>query len=255
MVARTVGVCLAFYAAYSYYKKGWVESVHKIVAAVIVLEAVYLISILPTAWIGPDVNDIVLIPEATIPSLVEGLILPIPLLMLAARLRWPGKAGSTAKWACLSAVTYIFALFVRFEGQWIGTIVQTDKYTFFFGGFPYFGVSYIRDYPGNLLSFALTTLGLPLLMMYVLWVFLPSLKEINFRKVGLALTLTGLYFMLSFFLLYALPESLVGGKSIWSQFFSGHNVDLWMLALPIVGIPLMFSSGNNKSEQSDEAKI
>jgi hypothetical protein len=54
------------------------------------------------------------------------------------------------------------------------------------------------------------------------------------------LTLLGVYFIISFFLLYALP-GLVGEKSIWSSFFTGHNVDLWMLALPIIGIPLMFS--------------
>jgi len=259
LVARTVAAALALFSTYRYYSEGWTSRLRNLIGATVVLEAVYLISIIPTAWIGPDVGDIVLIPEATIPSLFEAIFVPIPLLILAARLRWPGKAGTALRWAGVSGVMYIWALFVRFFGQWVGTFIQTEKYTFFFGGFPYHGLNYVLDYPVNMFSFLLTIVGLPLIALYLLAVSLPAIRNVgarvNLRKIGLVLTLTGLFFMLSFFLLYALPESVVGGKSIWSQFFSGHNIDLWMLALPIVGIPLMLGSDGIKTEQTDKPKL
>jgi hypothetical protein len=255
LTIRTVGVALAIFAAYSYFRKGWVSSVRIMVGAVVILEAIYLISIIPTAWVGPDVNDFVLIPEATIPSLFEAIFVPIPLLMLAIRLRWQGKSGTVAKWAALSGFTYILALFVRFTGQWIATFIQTEKYTSFFGGFPSHGIAYVLDYPLNMLSFVLTVVGLPLLAIYLLATSLPAIRNtgarLNAHRIGFVLTLLGLYFIVASFLLYALPW-YVGEKSIWSSFFIGHNVDLWMLALPIIGIPLMFSeNGEQQTGQTN----
>ena len=252
LVVRTVAAGLAIYAANGYFSKGWTLGVRRMVGAIIVLEAIYLISIIPTAWIGPDVSDIVLIPEATIPSLFEAIFVPIPLLILAARLKWPGKTGTAFRWACISGIMYIWALFVRFVGQWIGTFIQTDLYTWFFGGFPYHGFSYVLDYPVNMFSFLLTAVGLPIIAIYLLLVSMPAIRNLtgmlSIRKIGLVLTLVGVYFMLSLFLMYAMPESVVGGKSIWNQFFAGHNVDLWMLALPIVGIPLMFGANDGDKQ-------
>ncbi len=249
LVARTIGSAFAVYAAVRFFRKGWSSFVRNIVIGVVVLEAVYLFSILPTAWIGIDVSDPILLPEATIPSLFEGILVPLSLLMLAVRLRWPGKAGTTAKWACISGVMYIMALFVRFTMQWIATFVQTEKYTTFFGGFPAYGVSYIANYPLNMMTFIVTVIGLPLLIMYALGltfdVGASSPEKVwskeNLRKLGLALTLVGVYFAVCLFPLYALP-AYVGDKSIWASFFTGHNIDLWMLALPIVGVPMMLNS-------------
>ena len=102
LTVRTVGVAVAIFAAYSYFRKGWTSTVRIMVVAAIILEAVYLISIIPTAWVGPDVNDFVLIPEATIPSLFEAIFVPIPLIILAIKLRWQGKPGTATKWAAIS---------------------------------------------------------------------------------------------------------------------------------------------------------
>ena len=253
LLLRTIAAVLAIVAFAIYYREGWTGRVRTIFGAFITLEAVYLISILPTAWIGPDVSDVVLIPEATIPSLFEGIAVPITLLITAARLRWPGKAGTAARWACISGVLYIFALWIRFFGQWIATFIQTEKYTTFFGGFPAHGFSYVLDYPLNMLNFIITAVGLPLIAIYLLIISLPTIRNlgthVEMHKIGLVLTLLGAYFMVSFFLLYAFPAN-IGENSIWKAFFTGHNVDLWMLALPIAGIPIMMRSDNkNKQEE------
>jgi hypothetical protein len=254
LLLRAIAAIIATVAFAIYYRKGWTGRVRNLFGAFIALEAIYLMSILPTAWIGPEVGDIVLIPEATIPSLFEGIVVSIPLLITAVRLRWPGKAGTAARWACISGVLYIFALWVRFFGQWIATFIQTDLYTYYsYGGFPAHGFSYIIDYPLNMLNFIITAVGLPLIAFYLLIISLPAIRnlgtQIDMRRVGLVLTLLGAYFLISFFLFYAFP-AYVGEKSIVKSFFTGHNVDLWMLALPIAGIPLMLRSKNkNKQEE------
>jgi hypothetical protein len=256
LTVRTLAAILAIIAVVKYSRGGWNLGIAKMVGAVIVMEAIYLISNIPQAWVGPAVNDFVLIPETTIPALVDALLVPIPLIILAIRLKWPGKIGSAIRWACVAGVIYIMALWVRLTGQWIGTFIQTEKYTTYFGGFPAHGIDYLLNYPLNMLSFILTVIGLPLLAIYLLKISLPAIRNTgarpDIRKIGLVVTLLGAYFMIALFMLYALPD-FVGGKAIWSSFFTGHNVDLWIFALPMVGIPLMLRS-EDKIERTEQTQ-
>jgi hypothetical protein len=244
---RMVGATLSIVAAAKYFRNGWTHSLSKLLCAIVALEAVYLFSIIPTAWVGPDVGDFVLVPEATIPSVFEAIFVPIPLLMTAIRIRWP-KPGAAMRWAAISGVMYVFALFVRFSGQWIATFIQTPLYTTFFGGFPAHGFSYVLNFPLNMFSFLLTVVGLPLIALYVLSISLPVIRKKialpNLQHVGLALTLIGAYFMITYFILYAFPAAYIGEKSLWGSFFTGHNLDLWMIVLPVLGVALMFSDAN-----------
>ena len=261
LIARNIGIILAFICAAMYFSKAQKSRIRSVLAAAIVMEAVYLISIIPTAWVGPNVGDFVLVPEATIPSLFEAIFVPIPLFVLAYRLRREGKPGTVARWGCISGIMYIFAIWIRFLMQWVATIVQTPVYTnppginpsnFF--GFPGYGWSYLLNFPLNMLSFILTAVGLPLVAVYLLYSSLPAIRTLGarvpVRKVGFALILVGAWFMIAFFVLYALP-GYVGAKSIWATFFTGHNVDLWMLGLPIVGIPLAFGSDSKPMPKHD----
>jgi|WetSurMetagenome_2_1015567.scaffolds.fasta_scaffold21363_6 hypothetical protein len=242
LTLRAAGAALAVFTAVFYFRDGWNDTVRRLLGVVIVFEAIYLILMIPTAWVGPDVGDFVLVPEASIPAIFEAIFVPIPLLITAASLRWKGKTGTALRWASLSAVMYVFALFVRFTGQWIAVFIQTPIYTTFFGGFPSHGTSYILNYPLNMVSFLLTVVGLPLLAIFALITLLPVILRlgvpISLHSVGFALTLLGAYFGVAFFALYAFP-GFVAEKSIWSSFFTGHNVDLWMFGLPAIGIPLM----------------
>jgi hypothetical protein len=252
VIARNIGIVLAIVCAAMYFSKAHMSRIRSVLAAAIVMEAVYLISIIPTAWVGPNVGDSVLVYEATIPSVFEAIFVPIPLFILAYRLWREGKPGTVARWGCISGVMYIFAIWIRFLMQWVATIIQTPVYTnppgvnpsnFF--GFPSHGWSYLLNFPLNMLGFILTAVGLPLVAVYLLYYSMPAIRnlgaQVPTRKVGLALILVGAWFMIEFFFLYALP-GYVGAKSIWATFFTGHDVDLWMLGLPIVGIPLLFRS-------------
>ncbi len=36
----------------------------------------------------------------------------------------------------------------------------------------------------------------------------------------------------------------VGGWSDWYAWFLGHNMELWMMAIPLVGVPLLFKKSS-----------
>jgi hypothetical protein len=62
--------------------------------------------------------------------------------------------------------------------------------------------------------------------------------EVDLRKVGVVITGFGLYYDLTYLLW--LLFGMVGGSNIWHNFFIFHNVDQWMLGLPLAGLPLLF---------------
>ena len=99
-------------------------------------------------------------------------------------------------------------------------------------------------YPQNLLSVALTTVGLLTLTIYSAYVTAKyakteTLQELNLRPIGVITTGLGLFFLWNY-----LTWIFVGGDYLWSSWFAwflGHNLDLWMLSLPLLGLPMLFS--------------
>jgi hypothetical protein len=65
-----------------------------------------------------------------------------------------------------------------------------------------------------------------------------SWRQLDFGKIGAVVTLLGLYFA-GVYLLWIVAGS-VGGWSAWHAWFLGHNVDIWLMTLPAVGLPLLF---------------
>ena len=65
-----------------------------------------------------------------------------------------------------------------------------------------------------------------------------SLAKLNIRTVGLIVTLVGLYFGVHYVMWIFLGS--VGGLGSWYAWMSGHNLDLWAMSLPIVGVQLLF---------------
>jgi hypothetical protein len=66
------------------------------------------------------------------------------------------------------------------------------------------------------------------------------------RIAGVVISALGLYYF-GTYLQYILFGN-VGGWSSWNAWFLGHNVDLWVMSLPLVGLPLLFYGG--KSEET-----
>jgi hypothetical protein len=65
-----------------------------------------------------------------------------------------------------------------------------------------------------------------------------SLAKLNLRTVGVIVTLVGLYFGLHYVMWIFLGS--VGGWGSWYAWILGHNLDLWAMSLPFVGLPLLF---------------
>jgi len=66
-----------------------------------------------------------------------------------------------------------------------------------------------------------------------------SLQELNLKPVGVIILGLGLFFLWNY-----LTWIFFGGDHVWSSWYAwllGHNMDLWMLSLPLVGLPLLFN--------------
>ena len=203
---------------------------------ILFLEALYFIlGFLPAVWVegipGSFHFSISKLFEVGIPSLVDAVAIPIVLSLLILSLNPNKPANRPIKWGLIAGTVYLFAFWVSNAGNWIGEVITK-------------GLGYITDYPVNMLSFILTTVGLFLLTAYIAnltWktTKLGQLYSVSLRKIGIILTALGLY--LTFILLLWFIFGSVGGWGSWYAWFLGHGyLDLWGLTLPFVGLPLLF---------------
>jgi uncharacterized membrane protein YqhA len=94
-----------------------------------------------------------------------------------------------------------------------------------------------------MLNFILTTFGLVALAIYAAYFTKKSsgvqtLQELKLKTVGAIITALGMFFLWNY-----LTWIFFGGNYLWSDWFAwflGHNLDLWMLSLPLIGLPLLF---------------
>lgn len=248
IILRTVAALLAISAAGSFLNSGWSSRTAKLVMAAVVLEGVYIISYFPGAGVGPQTGDWVTTVEATFSTIVEVFLVPIPLFMLAFKLRkGTNSFAEVLKWGSIAGVAYIFVFWIKFTMQWLATFIATAaNFTLYDPGA---GLRYVLNYPSNMLMFLLTTVGLFLLALLLLWFVLPLIRKIpgakpNLRGIGLVLTLLGGYFI-TIIVLHAVLGP-VGGISLFTDYFNYMNVDRWMVILPVLGVPLMLTPKNRE---------
>jgi hypothetical protein len=134
------------------------------------------------------------------------------------------------KWGLIAGTLYVFVFWINNTCMWIATLMVK-------------GTGYLTAYPENLLSFALTTIGLLALAVFTAYftktsIGTETLEKLNLRTIGAIITVLGLYFLWNY-----LTWIYFGGDHLWSDWYAwflGHNLDLWMLSLPLVGLPLLF---------------
>jgi len=168
--------------------------------------------------------------ENDIPVAVQSIALPIVLAILFFNLTPKKAATSGIKWGLISGTVYIFVFWLNNAGNWIAAVMVK-------------GVDYISLYPANLFSFTLTVIGMLLLALYTAYFSKKSIgkrdfTQLNLRTVGVIMTTFGLYFDVIYVLYLFLGP--VGGWGLWYAWFTGHNLDLWLLALPMAGLPFLF---------------
>jgi hypothetical protein len=230
---RTVGGLIAVITAMFYLVKRDLSESEALMSLryIVIFEAAYwlsfLFSIIPNAWSPLTTMTI----ENNIPVTVESIALPIVLIILFFNLT-PKKASTGGiKWGLISGTVYIFIFWLNNACNWIAAVFWVK------------GVDYLTLYPANLFSFLLTTVGLLLLALFSAYFSIKSIRKrdftkLNLRTVGIIITTFGLYFDIIFVMYLFLGA--VGGWGLWYQWFTGHNLDLWLLALPMAGLPFLF---------------
>jgi hypothetical protein len=228
---RTAGGFVAFVTSLFYVTKRGLSKPEALTALrfIVAFEAVYwfslFFSILPSAWVRLDLFTLV----NNVPCTVESIALPVVLGILFVKLT-PEKAGSSGvKWALISGTVYIFVFWLNNTVNWVMAVLVK-------------GVDYLLLFPANLFSFGLTTLGLLGLTLFVAVFSWRSIMKgdygnINLRTIGWVVTCFGLYFIIIFVMYLFLGA--VGGWGTWYAWFMGHNMDLWLMVLPLAGLPLM----------------
>jgi hypothetical protein len=174
--------------------------------------------------------------ESTLPVLIESVGIPLVLVKLFFELNPNKPLRGAIKWSLIAGVVYVFVYWVNNTGNWFGAIGRK-------------GWEYVTAYPDHIFSFGLTSIGLLVLTLYAVYfakksIGAGSLAELDLRKVGVIVTAIGLYFLV----LYVMWLFL-GTDAKWSTWYAwllGHNMDLWVLSLPLIGVPLIFGEKPSK---------
>jgi hypothetical protein len=261
LIARTAAGIVAVAAVALYLKKGIASgSTRKVLQFILVAEAIYWLSLLlsgiwgllPIEWaygVGPGAPTGLhwsagFVIETGLPCIVESIMAPIVLLKLVYELRPSRPPKNAIKWALIAGFAYIFVFWLDNTGNWI--------YQAFYSRKP---IEYLTTNPVNILNLILTTVGLLAIGIYAAYYAkksagTESIDKLKLRPLGAIITLVGLYFLWNY-----LTWIFFGNNALWSDWFAwflGHNMDLWVLAIPMVGLPLLLSQKPSEKTESTE---
>jgi hypothetical protein len=238
---RTVGSLMAVIAVlfYVFNRELSKPEAYMTIRWILVAETVYWLGLfLSGVWgIFPTSNDFVseilgwlFVIETGIPCLIESVVIPAVLIKLFFALNPNKPAKDAIKWALISGAAFVFVFWLDNTANWVAAIMEK-------------GDAYMTSYPVNSFSFLLTVVGLLLLTLYTVNFALKSigtknLSELDLRKVGVIVVGLGLYFDV-IYIMWLLFGS-VGGWGTWYAWILGHNMNLWLLSLPLAGLPLLF---------------
>jgi hypothetical protein len=172
-----------------------------------------------------------------LPVLVESIVLPIILFILTYKLNPNKPLKGAIRWGMVTGTFYIFLFWLLNTTIWISVVDEPGK-----------GIAYLTSTPQYLASFVLSAFGLLLLGIYSSGFAAKSrraeiLQELSLKTVGVIILALGIYFLWNY-----LTWIFFGGWSNWFAWFLGHNEDLWALALPLLGLPLLFANRPQKKE-------
>jgi hypothetical protein len=247
IITRFIAGILAIGAVVYYFKKGFPsqQKTYSILKWILILEAIYWISLIPLAGIDvyfsistfgrlPTMSWLSNLVWTTIPALVESIAPTIALLILAKKLKANKPQTPALKWALITGTLYVLVFWLTNTGAWMQAVDLK-------------GTGYLTVSPQHLLSLILTAAGLLALTFYSAYVTkkntgAQTFQELNLRAVGVIITGLGMYFLWN----YLSWVFFNGAWSSWYAWFLGHNLDLWMLSLPLLGVPLLFNENQKK---------
>lgn len=237
---------IVFYFAKQRFSK---PAAYKVLRLILVLEAVYWLGLLATAifdiqfsfFMGSGnlliMSVLTSVATTVIPDFLESLVFPIFLLILAFKLSPNKPIKIQAKWGLITGTILIAVFWLVNTNLWISTVRVK-------------GLEYLTSYPQNLLSFVVTAIGLFALVVYSAYVtkksaMIETWQELNLKHVGIIILGLGMFFLWNY-----LTWIFFGGNYLWSTWYAwflGHNMDLFMLSLPMVGLPLLFYKASKQA--------
>jgi len=250
LIFRFVASLIAIASVIFYFSKGLPSTAktYKILRWILIFEAIYWLGLLTTTVMSipglinePVTSMLSSLALNVIPLIVESIVLPISLFILAWKLNPNKPLKQAIKWGLITGTIYIIVFWLTNSSMWFVTLTYQKP------------IGYITSYPQNLLSFILTTFGLLALAIYTAYFTkkssgAESLQELNLKTVGAIIIALGMYFLWNY-----LTWIFFGGNYLWSDWYAwflGHNMDLWMLSLPLLGLPLLFTNRLSKENNS-----
>jgi hypothetical protein len=242
LLFRFIASIVAVSAVILYFiKKGLPKSTsHKLLRTILVFEGLYWLGLLTSGiWGLSQVGSpfgISLLLSTGIPCIVASIGIPISLFMLAIKLN-PSKPPKQAiKWALIAGVFYVLAFWLNNTGMWIITIL--DK-----------GAVILTNSPELIASFVSTIAGLLALTVFMVYfakksIGTPEWAQLKIGTIGAIITVLGLFFLWNY-----LAWIFFDGWNQWYGWILGHNLDLYLLVLPLLGVPLLFYKNRFGSEK------
>ena len=248
-INATIGLVFRFAASiialvaivYYFAKKGLsAPTAMKSLRWILVFEAIYWMGLIATGaysvsgflrFRDPSIMSILSsLTLSVIPVLVESIVLPIALFITAYKLSPNKPVKGAIKWGLITGTIYVLVFWLINTSIWVSVIRQK-------------GIEYLTSFPEFLLSFALTTIGMFALTIFTAYftkksIGTETLEKLNLRAFGAIILALGLYFLWNYltWIFFATDATW----SNWYAWFLGHNMDLWLLSLPLVGLPLLF---------------
>jgi hypothetical protein len=248
IASRLVASTIAFGGVILYFVKRGLptQTMMKVLRLVLVGEAIYWLGLLAsgvlplfsmlglTTWrVDGHISSLPVLTSLLtneIPLLVESIAIPVVLFKLTYQLNPKRPVKGVIKWGLIAGTVYVFVFWLTNTTMWVLTVIRQ-------------GTADLTSYPQNLLSFALTTLGMLALTVFTARFAKKSsgtegLGTLNFKTVGAITVALGLFYLWNY-----LTWIFFGSSEIWSnwwQWFLGHNLDLWLLSIPLIGLPLLF---------------
>lgn len=172
-----------------------------------------------------------------LPLIVAAIAIPVVLLKLSYELKPNKPAKGAIKWSLIAGTIYILVFWLTNTSLWVLTVMRQ-------------GLEYLTSYPQHMLSFALTSIGMLVLTVFMAHfaknsIGIESVEKLNLRTIGSITTCLGLFYLWNY-----LTWIFFGSEGIWSNWyvwFLGHNLNLWLLSIPMVGLPLVFKQNTPES--------
>lgn len=263
---RLAASIIALTAVIAYIAKGNLSksAVYKAVRLVLVFEGIYWLGLIATA--GYSVQDFLMLLArngslnsllnsmftGVIPTVMEAVILPITLFIFAAKLNPAKPLKTPIKWGFIVGVVYIVVFWLTNTANWLGVLATKGTSYLWMEVTQINGVEIVIYHPEHLVSF-ITTALLVAVAIYTVYVAkkssqAESLADLNLGDIGIIVTLLGLYYLWNY-----LSWVMLAGDTwnYWYAWFLGHNMDLWMLVLPLLGLPLLFQKKLSKQTATD----